>query len=194
MMTMSVFLHVSPSYVDEYACLLLYTRSIIYPHPTKAIHNDPPLIPVENTYHDISHLFWQVSSSHSQAYPPEHPFCSVWLSTTTWGWRYNACTWTNYPQIWQSRHVICLGIDSIKLFEPQYLTIHVSVSTCYWLICLPMKLDTRIWTARFLWANPPLPHCKHPSLTWTQYWGWILHLCSYPWSQNFQASHRSLQD
>lgn len=194
MMTMSAFLHVSPSYVDEYACLLLCIRSIIYPHPTKAIHSDPPLISVENTYCDISHSFWQVSSSHSQAYSAEHPFYSVRSSTTTWGWRYDACTWTNSPQIWQLRHVICLGTDSIRLFEPQYLTICVLVSTCYWPICSPTKSDTRIWTARLLWANPSLSHRKHPSLTWTRYWGWILHIRSYPRSQNFRASHRSLQD
>src|ERR1700678_2593747 len=90
--TMSAFLHVSSSYVDKYACLLLYTRSIIYPHPTKAIRSDPPLIPVENTYRNISHWFRQVSSSHSQAYSQEYLFCSVRLSTTTWGWRYDACT------------------------------------------------------------------------------------------------------
>ena len=184
----------SPSYVDKYAWILLYTRSIIYPHPTKAICSDPPLIFMENTYHNISYLFWQVSSSHSQAYSPEYLFFSVWSSTTTWGWRYDACMWTNSPQIWQSRHVICLGIDSIKLFEPQYLTIRVSVSTCYWPICSPTELGTRIWTARFLWANSLLPRHKHPTFTWTQYWGWILHLHSYPQSQNFWASHRLLQD
>ena len=85
MITTSAFLHVSPSYVDKYACLLLCTRSIIYPHPTKAIHN-PPLILVEDTYHDISHSFWQASSNHLQAYFPENSFRSIWLSTTTWGW------------------------------------------------------------------------------------------------------------
>ena len=185
----------SPLCVDKYACLLLCTRSIIYPHPTKAICSDPPLIFMENAYCNISYSFWQVSSSHSQAYSPEYLFFSVRLSTTTWGWRYDACTWTNSPQIWQSRHVICPGIDSIKLFEPQYLTICVSVSTCYWLIHMltngirPQNLNCKISL-----ANSPLPHHKHPTFTWTQYWGWILHLCSYPRSQNFQASHRSLQN
>ena len=57
MITMSPFLHVSLSYVDKYACLLLFTRSIIYPHPTKAIRSDPPLILVENTYRNIATRF-----------------------------------------------------------------------------------------------------------------------------------------
>ena len=161
MITMSAFSHVGPSYVDKYACLLWCTRSIIYSHPTKAIHN-PPLILVEDTYHDISHSFWQTGSNHSQAYAPENLFCSIWSSKTTWGWRYDARMRTNSPQIWQLRHVLCLGMESIQLFGPPYLTILVSVSTCYWPICSPTISNTRIWTARFLWANPLLPCCKHP--------------------------------
>src|ERR1700679_4247466 len=91
--TMSAFLHVSPSYVHKYACLLLYTRSIIYPHPTKAIRSDPPLIPVENTYRNISHSFQQVSSSHSQAYSQEYctisTKCSQFLEKTRPRWPIN---------------------------------------------------------------------------------------------------------
>ena len=82
----------SPLYVDKYACLLLYTRSIIYPHPTKAICGDPPLIFMENAYRNISYLFWQVSSSHSQAYSPEYLFFQYgWAQQLGGGDMMHAC-------------------------------------------------------------------------------------------------------